>query len=256
MALRETLRSGRPAFGSLTLLPEPALGEMLGAIGYDFLIIDTEHSALDGAGLLAMIRGANAGGLAPLVRIRNLEEKEILWVLDAGARGVVAPLVADGASARRLNDFCKFPPEGARTLCSATRAAAHGALRDHLSGYLGKENEEIVTVALVETPEGVERIDEITAEGVDVVMVGRADLSLKMGFGYAPRHPAVVEASEHVLRRTIRAGKVAGVLAYSAEEGRRWLDFGCRFIVYNQPEMVLTEHYRRALQSLREWSSD
>lgn len=233
------------------MLPEPSLGELLGAIGYDFLIVDTEHAALDGAALLHMIRAASAGGLTPLVRIRRLEEKEILWVLDAGAGGVVAPLVSSGAEARALNDHSRFPPGGSRTLCSATRAADHGANRADLSGYLRTSNEDILTVALVETPEGVKAIDAIAAEGVDVVMVGRADLSLKMGLGYAPGHPEVVQLSEHVLKRTIAAGKAAGVLAYTPEEARRWLQFGCRFIVYNQPEMVLSSHYRSALEAIR-----
>ena len=198
-----------------------------------------------------MIRGACAGGLTPLVRIRHLEEKEILWVLDAGAGGVVAPLVSSGAEARALNDHCRFPPDGGRTLCSATRAADHGAHRADLGGFLRSSNDDVLTVALVETPEGVEAIDSIAAEGVDVVMVGRADLSLKMGLGYAPSHPEVVARSEHVLTRTIAAGKAAGVLAYSPEEARRWLEFGCRFIVYNQPEMVLAQHYRSALEAIR-----
>jgi 2-keto-3-deoxy-L-rhamnonate aldolase RhmA len=251
MTIRQKLQAGEAVFGSLTLLHEPAIPELLGAIGYDFVILDSEHSLLDGASLLHLLRAAGSAGIAPLVRVRHLDQKDILAVLDAGAVGIVAPLVSSAADARRLSDFCRFPPEGSRTLCSATRAAEHGALRADLSGYFRRSNQEVVTAVLVESPEGAEAIDAIAAEDVDVVMVGRSDLSLKMGLGYQPAHPAVVAAAERVLARTIAAGKAAGVVAYSADEARRWLEFGCRFIVYTQPEMVLTEHYAGALRAMR-----
>ncbi len=248
---RKKLERGEVVIGSLTLLPEPAIGEMLGAIGYDFLICDTEHTAVDGQALLHEIRACQSAGVTPIVRVRHAEEKELLWTLDAGAEGVLIPLIEDQATARSAVRLCKFPPLGDRTLCSATRTAAHGAYRPDLKPYLRHVNDNVLITGLVETPEALQKMDEILAEDIDVIMIGRADLSLKMGLGYAPNDPEVVRLCEAALKQTLQAGRVAGILAYSPEEAIKWIDFGCRFIVYNQPEMILTLHYREALSAIK-----
>lgn len=248
---KELLDRGEVTYGSLSLIPEPAMAEIVGGAGFDFFIIDTEHVAIDGSGVASMVRACQAAGVGPLVRVRQAEEKTLLWTLDAGAQGVVVPLIEDAPTAQRAVDLCRFPPDGRRTLCSASRAAAHGLHRPDLDIYLQHSNANTLVVGLIETPAGLSNIEEIAATEIDVLMVGRADLSLAMGLGYAPGHPAVVQASEEALKATISSGTAAGILAYSVEEARKWVDFGCRFVVYSQPEMILADHYRSALDQLR-----
>jgi 2-keto-3-deoxy-L-rhamnonate aldolase RhmA len=245
------LRGGEVTLGSLTLLQDPAIGEILGRCGYDFLVIDTEHAGADEQTVLAMVRGAQAAGVTPLVRLRNSDHKQILWALDTGAGGIVVPTVESGEQARALVDAAFYPPRGKRTVCSATRAAGHGTARRNFNEYLEWAAENVVTVVLVETVRGMEALDDILASGVDVVMLGRADLSLDMGLGYSPWHPDVMAASDRVIEAALAAGVTPGVLAYSPEEARQWMEKGVGFVAYSQPEMLLSDAYADAAAAIR-----
>lgn len=247
---KERLGQGQVALGSLSLLSEPAVAEVLGATGYDFLIIDTEHVSVGGRDVEAMVRACEAVEITPLVRVRGVDESEILTTLDAGAQGIVVPLVGSRATADEAVRLSRFPPDGGRTLCSATRAAGHGAHRRDLSGFLQHINDQVLVVGLVETPDGVERAASIVRSEMDVFFVGRADLSMQMGLGYAPNHPSVVDAARHVLGAALDAGKAAAIIAYDLEQAQQWLEFGCTFIVYSQPEMVLADFYGRGWDAL------
>lgn len=249
--VREKLLAGETVFGTLSLIPEPALLEITGRLGYDFFIIDTEHTASDGRLVEELIRAGAGAGLSPLVRVRSLQEKELLWTLDTGAGGIVLPLLEDPQQAAHFAQVCRYPPDGIRTVCSGTRAASWGARRDAFTDYIEQANSSLLTVALIETPAGVEQIDELVREDIDVFFMGRADLAMKMGLHYAPEHPDVARATAKVMQAVIDAGKVAGVLTYSIEDAQRWMELGCRFIVYNQPEFILSNVYRDALRALR-----
>jgi 2-keto-3-deoxy-L-rhamnonate aldolase RhmA len=245
------LRGGETAFGTFTLIPEPSLAELIGAAGYDFICIDMEHAAADGRAIENMIRGAQAAGITPLVRVREVEEKTILWVLDSGAEGIIVPMVSTVEDGRRAFELTRYPPLGSRTLCSATRSAGRGAYRRDFERFVEHVNSELLLIGLIETPEAVANIEELATSGIDVFLVGRADLSMKMGLTYAPHAPEVVEATERVLAAVINSGRVAGVLAYDTEDAKRWIEFGCKFIIYSHPEILLATHYADALAEMR-----
>jgi 2,4-dihydroxyhept-2-ene-1,7-dioic acid aldolase len=245
------LRAGEVAIGTLSLLPEPSLPELVGAVGYDFFVIDTEHVANDGQTLVHSIRGAQAGGVTPIVRVRYVEEKLLLWTLDSGAQGIMIPMINDAATARRAVQLTHYPPYGEKTMCSASRTFGHGAYRRDLKPYFESSNREVMLIALLETPEAINNAAEIAAEDVDVFCIGRGDLSVKMGIPYGPGHPDVVAATERALRAVIDAGKVGSVVAYDVEDAKRWIDFGCRFIIYSQPEMILATHYLNSLEAIQ-----
>ena len=246
----QALAEDRIALGSLTLLQEPAIPEILGGCGYDFLIIDTEHAAADEQTVLAMVRASEAAGITPLIRLRHANPKELLWALDTGAGGVVLPVVESGDQARLIVASSFYPPRGSRTVCSATRAAGHGTRRSGFDAYLEWASENVVTFGLVETVKGVEALDDILEAGIDVIMVGRADLSLDMGLGYAPWHPDVVQTSYDVVDRVIASGATAAVLAYSPAEAKEWIERGVRVVIYSQPEMMLSDLYASARQEI------
>jgi 2-keto-3-deoxy-L-rhamnonate aldolase RhmA len=250
--VRERWRNGETALGSLTLVPEPSLTELVGAAGFDFMVADMEHAAADGRTIENMIRAAQAVDMAGFVRVREIEEKTLLWVLDSGADGIMLPLVDSAEAARRAYRLTRYPPEGERTLCSATRVAGRGAYRGDFRPLVEHVNSELVLIGLLETPEACDAASEIAAEGIDVFCVGRADLSMKMGLHYAPQHPRVVEVTKRVLTDVMEAGKVAGVLAYDLDDAHQWMEFGCRFVIYSQPEIVLADIYGRAHGTLRE----
>jgi len=245
-----SLKQGRIALGSLTLLQEPAIGEILGANGFQFLIIDMEHAAASEQTVLAMVRSCEAANVTPLIRLRRVEEKELLWALDTGAGGVVLPMIETAEQAREIMRVTRYPPRGERTLCSAARASGHGSQRHDFGKFLHWFNDSIVTVCLIETPEGLKNIESIMAEGIDVAMLGRADLSVKLGLGYAPNHPDVLKMAHEFVERVVAAGATAGVLAYSPQDALQWIERGARFIVYSQPEMMLSDGYRNAREQI------
>lgn len=195
------------AIGTLSLLPEPALPELIGAAGFDFFVIDMEHVAVEGQRVANMIRACEAAQVTPIVRVRHVEEKEILWILDTGAQGLMIPLVEDLATIRRAYELSHYPPDGMRTLCSATRAAAHGVYRSDFAPYLEQSNRNMLLIGLIETPEAIDNIQAIASGPIDVLNIGRGDLSVKMGFPYAPRHPKVHEATCRALDAVIDRGK-------------------------------------------------
>ncbi|MCZ7573475.1 MAG: aldolase/citrate lyase family protein [Ardenticatenaceae bacterium] len=252
---KEKLRNGEIVFGTFTLVLEPSFPELVGAAGYDFIGIDMEHTAADGPVIENMIRASQAADITPLVRVRHVEEKTILWVLDSGAEGIFIPMLEDAETARRAYQLTRYPPSGERTLCSATRAAGRGAYRRNFAPFVQTVNEEMLILGLIETPQAAENIRAIAREPVDIFLVGRADLSMKMGFHYAPWHPDVVEATRRVLGTVMEEGKTAGVLAYDLEDAERWMDFGCRLVIYSQPEILLATIYADALAAMKQHSA-
>lgn len=159
-------------------------------------------------------------------------------------------MVETAEQARDIVRLSSYPPKGERTLCSASRAAGHGTQRHDFGTFLEWSNNTLVTVGLVETPAGLDNLEAIVAEGVDVLMLGRGDLSVKMGLGYAPHHPDVLSAARDFVERVVAAGATAGMLAYSTEDARTWVECGARFIVYSQPEMLLSDSYRAAREAI------
>lgn len=245
------LAAGEAAFGTITMIPEPSFPELLGAADYDFIAIDMEHSAADGRTIENMIRAAQSVDITPLVRVRHIEEKTLLWVLDSGAEGIIVPMLENAAMARTAYRLTRYPPEGDRTLCIVTRAAGRGAHRRDFPTFVEHVNRETMLVGLLETPEAVENAREIAMEGIDAFVVGRADLSMKMGYHYAPGHPKVIDATKRALGAVIEAGKSAAVLAYDVEDAIRWMEFGCRMIFYSEPEHLLAAHFADALQAMK-----
>jgi 2-keto-3-deoxy-L-rhamnonate aldolase RhmA len=249
--VKARLAAGEVALGTLSLLPEPGLPEITGAAGMDFFVIDMEHVAVAGQEIAHMTRAAQAAGVTPIVRVRWVEEKTFLWVLDTGVEGLMLPVVEDAATARRIYDLSHFPPDGSRTLCAQSRAAGHGSYRAHLQPYLENANRELLLIALLETPEAVGRVKEIAREPIDVIIVGRGDLSLKMGYPGQPHHPAVVDVTKRTLTAVMEAGRTAGVMVYDIKDGQDWIAFGCRFVIFSEPELIVGQQLSQAVTSLR-----
>ena len=251
--VKARLAAGELVLGTMSQMSEPGLAEIAGAAGLDFYVIDMEHAAIAGQEVAHMTRAAQAAGVTALIRVRSADEKTFLWVLDTGVEGLMVPLVEDAAMARRIHDLSHFPLDGAgsRTICSASRAAGHGAYRADLQPYIENTNRELLLVALLETPGAVANAKEIAQEPIDVLVVGRGDLSLKMGYPGGPSHPAVMDVSKRAMSEVIEAGKTAGVMAYDLEEAHEWIRFGCRFVMYSEPEVILVRQYASALAALR-----
>jgi 2,4-dihydroxyhept-2-ene-1,7-dioic acid aldolase len=215
--LKARMAKGERLYGMFVMLPSPAVVEMVGYAGYDYVILDGEHGAAGTETLENQLRAADAAGISALVRICGQTPAEILHALDAGACGIVVPHVLDAAQARDLVAAAHYPPRGRRGMATTARAGRHGMVS--LAEHLETAAREIIVVAQIEDAEALPHAREIAAvDGLDAVFVGPADLSMSMGHPGQPGHPEVAAAIDEVARQTRAAGKVAATFARTAQD--------------------------------------
>jgi 2-keto-3-deoxy-L-rhamnonate aldolase RhmA len=193
-----------PALGTWVKIPAMEVMELVALAGFDFVVIDLEHSPIDLESAYRLIGTALHTGVSPIVRVPDLHPGLVQRVLDAGAEGVMVPHVDTVDQARAAAAAVRFPPLGARGVGATSRAGAWGATP--LAEYLRYGQEEVVLIAQIESATGVANAGAIAAvEGVDALLVGAADLSVSEGT--TPADPRVVE----LIASAVRQGRDAGV---------------------------------------------
>lgn len=176
---RSRLIAGSNVFGTFVKTPTPHATEMLGLLGFDFVIFDQEHAPLDRAALDMMILGARASNVAGIVRVGDPGEANILSVLDCGAAGVLVPHVATAQKAREVVDACRYR-SGRRGFANTTRAGGYGSVP--FSEHMDAQDAEVSCIAMIEDVSALDEIDEIVkVEGIDAIFIGRGDLTAAIG---------------------------------------------------------------------------
>lgn len=186
------------SFGCYIATPSPAIVELAGVAGLDWIRIDWAHSALDLPIIENMIRAAESQDIAPFIRL-NLDEQKISSVLEIGALGIIVPDVETAEDAKAIVNAAKFSPIGERGMFSAPRKSHYGLI----SGGDFKEwsNKEILIGVQIENLKAVENLEEILeVTGIDMVLSGRGDLSNALGFPGQKDHPKVLETEEKIFR--------------------------------------------------------
>lgn len=226
-AFKRALRDGKVQIGLWSVLANAAVAELLGASGYDWLLIDMEHAPNELPGVQAQLQALRGSATAPIVRPPWNDMVWVKRVLDLGAQTLLVPYVETAAEAAQAVSFMRYPPAGRRGVAGGTRATQWGRIRD----YYKRAEEELCLLVQVESRRGLENLDAIAATpGVDGVFIGPADLSADMGHLGEPQHPEVQAAIEDAVRRIRAANKAAGILARGEEGARRWLSAGCSFV--------------------------
>jgi 4-hydroxy-2-oxoheptanedioate aldolase len=215
--LRARLATGAPAFTAWCGLPEPMIAGLLAREPFDAVTLDMQHGFIDFAVAMRAIPLIVAAGKPAIVRIPVAEFATASRLLDAGAAGIIAPMINTADDARRLAAFTKFPPVGERSWGPAGALALTG-----LAGpdYAARANGFSVSFAMIETREALANLDAILAvDGIDAVLVGPSDLSLGLskGASLTPESAEVDEALARVLDRVKAAGKFAAIYAASGE---------------------------------------
>jgi 2-dehydro-3-deoxyglucarate aldolase/4-hydroxy-2-oxoheptanedioate aldolase len=247
---RDRLRAGDPVVGNWLSLGEPALAEVSADMGFDFVLIDTEHTPLSLETATDLARAVNAGradetGTAPLLRVPWNDPVRIERALDVGVEGLMSPMVDTPAEARALVDAARYPPAGSRGLAAA-RAADYGRSFDE---YVSRANDDLVLVAQMESGEAVANAADIAAvDGIDALFVGPADLSAAVAELGAYDDPAFVEAVATVLEAADDAGVPVGTLATDPEQIDRWAAVGFDFQIVGVDVSYVVEGARRAME--------
>jgi 4-hydroxy-2-oxoheptanedioate aldolase len=249
--VREQLEAGQPVFGTFVYLGDPAISELLGHAGLDFVVIDMEHTLLGLETIENHVRAAHAGGTTPFVRVPENNPKLINRVLETGAAGIMLPQLKDRADAEDVVAAVKYPPVGQRGMCRVTRATSYR--EEAFWDYAEEANQETMIIALIEDKSAVENISAIASvEGIDVLLPGRGDLSCSYGVSGHLDHPIVNEAAEQVIAvGASMEGKAGGMVVFRPEDAQTWVDKGALFLVFSQDSRILFNAYRDAVQTLR-----
>jgi len=248
--VKQRLKNGQNCIGTMVRTHDPAVVEVLGYAGFDFVAIDTEHMTMNDESLVDLVRAADLAGMPAIMRVRTKTPGEILRALDMGALGVIVPQIESAAEAQAAVRAAKFAPLGSRGMANSTRAARYGFL--DLKEYARLSNEHTLVVIYCETLGALREIDEIIAlEQVDVIFIGPTDLAQALGIPGEPDHPQVREAMETVTRKARAAGKAVGTVAADAERARALMAGGIQFIALSSDLAMIASQARRHLQALR-----
>ncbi|MDX3906690.1 MAG: aldolase/citrate lyase family protein [Pigmentiphaga sp.] len=219
------LRDGSHVYGISVGTPQPALIQMCGYAGYDFVVIDNEHGPASVETVGEAIRAAHGVGLAPIVRTF---EQDIPRLLDAGACGIQVPLVETAEQAARMVRACRYPPAGSRSVAFSTPAARYGF--GDRGTHIEASNRAVAVILMIETAEAMAHLDDILAvPGVDAVCVGPTDMSYSLGVGGNGNHPKVREAVAECVAACKRAGVAVGANAFSGDECREHVAMGMTY---------------------------
>lgn len=215
MSLRPSFRSrvlaGEWLAGSFINLGSALTAEIAARAGFDWLMLDYEHGPGSEETLLHQLQAVSASGAATIVRIADNEAPRFKRALDLGSDGVMVPYISSEAEARAAVAAVRYPPHGIRGVSKFNRAAGFG---QGFEDYYQHAHERLVTMAQIETPESLERLDAIAGvDGVDVLFVGPLDLTTNLGIQGQFDHPLFVDARQKVVAAAKRAGKAAGILA-------------------------------------------
>jgi 4-hydroxy-2-oxoheptanedioate aldolase len=230
-SLGRRLRAGETVYTGWCPLGAPIVAETLAREGFSVVALDQQHGLWDTAATVTGIAAVRAGGAAPIVRIPLGAFDVASRVLDMGAEGVVAPMINTVADARALVSAMKFPPLGERSW-GPQRAMGLAGITD-AKAYLRDANENIVTLAMIETRTAMDNIDAIAGTpGIDVLFVGPSDLSIGLSNGAEldPHSAAVEAAIDKIVAAANRAGKVTGLYCANAQRAVACAKRGIRFI--------------------------
>jgi len=248
--MKQQLLSGRPAFGVSVMFPSPQVVEMVGRLGFDWVLIDCEHGSTSPESVELMVMAAEVAGLTPIARPWTNSPEAILRLMDRGVMGVQIPHVNTAADARRAVESVKFHPLGNRGLAAGTRPANYG-FGVSAADYVTQANRETLVCVQLEEAEALHNLGEILqVEGVDVLFVGPSDLSQSMGHPGRPDVPEVREAMDQAFAAILAAGKVPGS-AGNTQAIRGYLQKGVRYL-YTHLTTLLANGSKEFLQAVRE----
>jgi 4-hydroxy-2-oxoheptanedioate aldolase len=206
--LRRLWAAGGKTVNGWLAIPSSFSAEIMAHQGFDSLTIDMQHGVVDYQVAVSMLQAISTTDTVPLVRVPWNEPGVVQKVLDAGAYGVICPMINTQAEAEAFVSVCRYPPLGSRSF-GPIRATIYGG-----ADYPKHANDEVLTLAMIETSQAMANLDAILkVEGLDGIYVGPADLAISLGItpGFDPEDKTVVDAIRSIIETTKRHGKIAGI---------------------------------------------
>ncbi|MBV6305866.1 HpcH/HpaI aldolase/citrate lyase family protein [Candidimonas humi] len=240
---KQALRAGRAQIGIWSTIPSPFVSELIGGAGYDWVLLDTEHTPTDVPLMMQQLQAVAAAhpaaGAQPMhavVRPAWNDPVLIKRYLDIGAQTLLLPFVQNAQEAQAAVRAIRYAPDGIRGMGGSTRASNFGRTAD----YVAKAAEDLCLLVQVETPQALEQIEAIAAiDGIDGIFIGPADLSASMGYPGQARHPEVNRSIDDAIRRIRACGKAPGILMVDEARARECLDLGAQFVAVALDTIIL-----------------
>ncbi|MDF1795413.1 MAG: aldolase/citrate lyase family protein [Coxiellaceae bacterium] len=249
--LKKKLSSGHQVFGSWSMLASPAVMNVMGQSGLDFVIIDMEHGPMNFETAENQIYATESADSTPVVRLGDVDELSILRSLEIGAQALLVSHVDTAEAARRVVNAARYAPEGDRGLSPFTRR--HGFSDENLPEKLALANQEMFVGVLVEGENGVNNLDEILeVDGLDMVYLGIYDISMAAGIPGELYHPKVLHTLASCAEKITKKGLIAGSVARDPKYIKVLNDAGFRFISYRCDSAMLLESFKSVNQQFQD----
>jgi 4-hydroxy-2-oxoheptanedioate aldolase len=233
---KRALRAGKPQIGLWCSLSSHYAIELVAGSGFDWLLLDTEHSPNDLESVLTQLQAAAPYPTHPVVRVPWNDMVTIKRFLDIGAQSILIPYVQNAEEAKAAVAYTRYPPAGVRGVAGGTRATRFARIKD----YAKRAHEELCVLVQVETQTALDNLEKIAAvDGVDGVFIGPADLHASLGYTGETNNPKVMPIIDDAVRRIRKSGKAPGILTSVEADARRWLDCGGQFVAVGVDTGVL-----------------
>ncbi len=257
-SLRDLLRRGQEqvVLGTWSQIGAPEVIDILGRCGFDFTILDGQHTSLSMSTIETLARACDASGLVPLVRVADNLPHLILQACDLGAAAVIVPGIATRAAAEAVARSARFGPSGLRSACPTVRSG--GQFVSDWGAYAEQRDRETGIIALVESPEGIANCRDIASvAGIVAILAGPFDLAVAMGHGNDTRHPEVTQAMQRLLEATqaARVPLIMPIFAAAADECREamreWRRRGVSLFTIGTDKLFFADYVGRYVERMR-----
>ena len=241
---KRALKAGLPQMGGWLSMADPYMAEISGTAGFDWLLIDGEHSPNDLRSIMAQLQVLEASDSNAIVRVPVGDTALIKQMLDIGAQSILVPMIESAEHAREMARAMRYPPNGIRGVgAGGARVSKFGDIKD----YLQTADDEVCLLLQVENRAGLAALDDILAvEGVDGVFIGPSDLAADLGHIGDAMHPEVVDTITDAIKRIVATGKAAGILAQNLEFAKTCLSLGATFVATAIDVSVFASAIRKA----------
>ena len=246
--LREIWKSGGAALNGWLAIPNSFSAETMAHQGWDALTIDLQHGVVDYQAMVPMLQALSTTATVPVVRVPWLEPGILMKTLDAGAYGVICPMVNTREDAQKLVAWTHYAPRGTRSF-GPVRALLYGG-----ADYAQHANDTIVTFAMIETAQALDNLDDIlSVEGLDAIYIGPSDLSLALGCTptFDDVDPPVAQAIDHILARAKAHGLVAAIHNGSPEAALARIAKGFQFVTVSSDARLMAAGAQQVVAKMR-----
>ena len=239
---------GHPPVGTWISSASPLVAEAVAHAGFDWGVIDMEHSPLDMMGVVHLLQAVSSSRMMPVVRVPWNDKVTIKRVLDAGASTLLVPFVQSADEAQQAVAAARYPPEGVRGVSGGSRASKFGTVANFLRGA----NRDVAVIVQLETVQAVAQLEAIAGvPGVDALFIGPADLSASMGYVGQSTHPAVMDLMTDAVQRCKAVGKPVGIVGGTPEVVAQYRAIGFDYVAIASDLALMIQGAQAAIASLR-----